>query len=125
MGMPITLDAVHEARRNIAPVALRTPLVPLNADAPANIYLKLENLQPIGSFKIRGAANVMARTPRERLERGVLTASAGNMAQGVAFCARRMGIPATIISPDTAPQTKVAAAERLGGRVILVPFADW
>src|SRR5580700_12100613 len=125
MEMPITLAQVEEARRNIAAVALRTPLVRCNADAPAELYLKLENLQPIGSFKIRGAANVMARTPREQLERGVLTASAGNMAQGVAFCARRMGIRATIVAPNTAPATKVAAVERMGGRVIKVPFADW
>jgi len=125
MEMPITLAQVEEARRNIAPVAFRTPLVPFLVEAPAKLYLKLENLQPIGSFKIRGAANVMARTPRERLERGVLTASAGNMAQGVAFCARRLGVPATVVSPDTAPQTKIRAVERLGGRVILAPFADW
>jgi threonine dehydratase len=125
MAMPITLAQVEEARRNIASVALRTPLVRCNIDAPAQLYLKLENLQPIGSFKIRGAANVMARTPRERLERGVLTASAGNMAQGVAFCARRMGIRATIVAPETAPATKIAAVERMGGRVIKVPFADW
>ena len=123
--MPVTLAQVEEARRNIAPVILRTPLVALNADAPAAIFLKLENLQPIGSFKIRGASNVMARTPREKLARGVLTASAGNMAQGVAFCARRLGIPATIIAPDTAPATKLRAVERLGGRVILAPFAEW
>jgi len=125
MEMPVTLAQVEEARRNIAAVALRTPLVRCNADAPAEIYLKLENLQPIGSFKIRGAANVMARTPRERLERGVLTASAGNMAQGVAFCARRMGIEATIVAPETAPATKIGAVERMGGRVIKVPFAEW
>ena len=125
MAMPITLAQVEEARGNISPVALRTPLIRCNADGPAEIYLKLENLQPIGSFKIRGAANVMARTPRERLERGVLTASAGNMAQGVAFCARRMGIQSTIVAPETAPATKIAAVERMGGRVIKVPFADW
>ena len=125
MEMPVTLAQVEEARRNIAAVALRTPLVRFNGDATAEIYLKLENLQPIGSFKIRGAANVMARTPRERLERGVLTASAGNMAQGVAFCARRMGIRATIVAPETAPATKIGAVERMGGRVIKVPFADW
>src|ERR1041385_6792075 len=125
MEMPITLAQVEEARRNIAPVAFRTPLVPFRIEAPAELYLKLENLQPIGSFKIRGAANVMARTPRERLERGVLTASAGNMAQGVAFCARRLGIQATVVSPDTAPQTKIRAVERMGGRVIQVPFAEW
>lgn len=123
--MPITLAQVEEARRNIATVAFRTPLVRCNTEAPADLYLKLESLQPIGSFKIRGAANVMARTPRERLERGVLTASAGNMAQGVAFCARRMGVPATIVAPDTAPATKIRAVERMGGRVIKVPFADW
>lgn len=124
-NMSISLAQVEEARRNISPVALRSPLVRCNADAPVELYLKLENLQPIGSFKIRGAANVMARTPREQLERGVLTASAGNMAQGVAFCARRMGIRATIVAPETAPATKVAAVERMGGRVIKVPFADW
>ena len=121
--MPVTLAQVEDARRNIATTILRTPLVALNADTP--VYLKLENLQPIGSFKIRGASNVMARTPREKLSRGVLTASAGNMAQGVAFCARRLGIPSTIVAPDTAPATKIAAVQRLGGRVILAPFADW
>jgi threonine dehydratase len=123
--MLITSADAREARRNIASVAVRTPLVRCNADAPGNLYLKLENLQPIGSFKIRGAANVMARTPRERLARGVLTASAGNMAQGVAFCAQRIGIRATIIAPDTAPATKIRAVERMGGRVIQVPFAEW
>ncbi len=123
--MAITSADAQEARRNIASVALRTPLIRCNADGPANLYLKLENLQPIGSFKIRGAANVMARTPRERLTRGVLTASAGNMAQGVAFCARRIGVGATIIAPDTAPATKIQAVERMGGRVIKVPFAEW
>jgi threonine dehydratase len=123
--MPITHAQAQEARRNIASVALRTPLIRCNADAPANLYLKLENLQPIGSFKIRGAANVMARTPREQLTRGVLTASAGNMAQGVAFCAQRIGVAATIIAPDTAPATKIRAVERMGGRVIKVPFAEW
>src|SRR5215470_653411 len=123
--MPVTLHEVRQARENIAGTALRTPLVPLNADAAASVYLKLENLQPIGSFKIRGAANVMARTPRERIARGLLTASAGNMAQGVAYCARRLGVPATIVSPETAPATKIRAVERLGGRVILAPFAEW
>ncbi len=121
--MSTTLDAAREARRNIAEVALRTPLVRLNAEY--EVFLKLENLQPIGSFKIRGAANAMARTPRERLARGVLTASAGNMAQGVAYCARRMGVPATVVTPDTAPETKLRAVERLGGRIIKVPFDAW
>ena len=123
--MIVSIAQAEEARRNIASAAIRTPLVRCNGDVPADVYLKLENLQPIGSFKIRGAANVMALTPREQLDRGVLTASAGNMAQGVAFCARRLGIQATIIAPDTAPATKTEAVERMGGRVIKVPFAEW
>jgi len=123
--MPISIAQAEAARRNIASVAVRTPLVRCNADAPSEVFLKLENLQPIGSFKIRGAANVMELTPRAQLDRGVLTASAGNMAQGVAFCARRLGIKATIIAPETAPATKTLAVERMGGRVIKVPFAEW
>jgi threonine dehydratase len=121
-----TLDDIRQARQSIAGSAIRTPLVRLNVfGAPAEIYLKLENLQPIGSFKIRGAANAMAHMPAERLARGVLTASAGNMAQGVAWCARELGIPCTVIAPDTAPQTKIDAIERLGGRVIKAPFERW
>lgn len=109
-----------------SPVPIRTPLVRFNVDsAPAEIYLKLENLQPIGSFKIRGAANAMAHLSPEKLQRGVLTASAGNMAQGVAWCARSLGIPCTVIAPETAPETKINAIERLGGRVIKVSFAEW
>jgi threonine dehydratase len=123
--MPISVGQAEQARRNIAAVAVRTPLVSCNIESPPGLYLKLESLQPIGSFKIRGAANVMALTPRRQLERGVLTASAGNMAQGVAFCARRLGIQATIVAPETAPATKVLAVERMGGRVIKVPFAEW
>src|SRR5215471_10854411 len=111
--MPITVQQARDARDAIASIAFRTPLVPLLADAPASVYLKLENLQPIGSFKIRGAANVTARTPQDRLARGLLTASAGNMAQGVAFCAKRLGVPATVVAPDTAPAAKIRAVERL------------
>jgi len=122
----ISLSAVEDARRAIANAAIRTPLVRLNIqDAPAEIYLKLENLQPIGSFKIRGAANAISRLPKDKLELGVCTASAGNMAQGVAWNAKRLGIPCTVISPETAPDTKVHAVERLGGRVIKAPFDQW
>ena len=123
--MPITSAQAREARKNIASVALRTPLTRFNVDEPANLYLKLENLQPIGSFKIRGAANAMGRIAPEQAARGFLTASAGNMAQGVAYCARRIRAKATIIAPDTAPETKTRAVERMGGNVIKVPFADW
>ncbi|MCA1577321.1 MAG: threonine/serine dehydratase [Acidobacteria bacterium] len=126
MGQVISLAAIEEARSVIANTAIRTPLVRLNVDdAPAEIYLKLENLQPIGSFKIRGAANAIARLSAADLERGVVTASAGNMAQGVAWCARSLRIPCTVIAPETAPDTKIAAIERLGGRVIKVSFAEW
>src|SRR5689334_18914545 len=121
-----TLAEVKDARRRIEGAAIRTPLVRLGVfDAPAEIYLKLENLQPIGSFKIRGAANALARLPREALAEGVLTASAGNMAQGVAWRARELGVPCTVVAPLTAPETKVKAVERLGGRVIKVPFEEW
>ena len=123
--MSISVTHAEEARRNIAAIAFRTPLILCNVDGPPRLYLKLENLQPIGSFKIRGAANVIAHTPQAQLSRGLLTASAGNMAQGVAFCAQRLGVPATIIAPDTAPAAKTRAVERMGGRVIKVPFAKW
>jgi threonine dehydratase len=121
-----SLAEINDARRMIADSAIRTPLVRLNvSDAPAEIYLKLENLQPIGSFKIRGAANAMGHMTPEMLARGVLTASAGNMAQGVAWRARELGIPCTVVAPQTAPETKIKAIERLGGSVIKVPFEDW
>jgi threonine dehydratase len=121
-----TLSDIQSARARIGDVAIRTPLVRLNIDdGPAEIYLKLENLQPIGSFKLRGAANAIVQLPPEQLRRGLLTASAGNMAQGVAWMARRLGVPCTVVAPETAPATKVAAIERLGGRVIMVPFERW
>lgn len=110
----------------IAGSAIRTPLVRLNVrEAPAEIYLKLENLQPIGSFKIRGASNAMGQMSPDILARGVVTASAGNMAQGVAWCARDLGIPCTVIAPDGAPETKIRAIERLGGKVVKAPFDAW
>ena len=121
-----SLTDINDARRMIAGSAIRTPLVRLNLrDAPAEIYLKLENLQPIGSFKIRGATNAMGHLTPQTLSRGVLTASAGNMAQGVAWRARELGIPCTVVAPETAPETKIKAIERLGGRVIKVPFEEW
>jgi threonine dehydratase len=110
----------------LAGTAVRTPLVRLHVDeAPAEIYLKLENLQPINSFKIRGAYNAMSAAPPEALARGVLTTSAGNMAQGVGWAARELGIPWTVIVPDHAPQTKLDAIERLGGTYVKVPFDRW
>ncbi len=123
---PPTLDDVRAARERIAGFVLRTPLVRLAVeDAPAEIYLKLENLQPIGSFKLRGAGNAMRLAPRAALARGVHTASAGNMAQGVAWNARELGVPCSVVVPEHAPQTKLQAIERLGGRVCKVPFDVW
>jgi threonine dehydratase len=122
----IPLASIMRARDTLAGSAVRTPLVQLRlADVPAEIHLKLECLQPIGSFKIRGALNAMAEAPPEALAKGVVTASAGNMAQGVAWGARERGIPCTVVVPDTAPQTKIDAIERLGGTVLRVPFDDW
>ncbi|TMD04043.1 MAG: threonine/serine dehydratase [Chloroflexi bacterium] len=122
----LSIEDIRRARPAIADAAIRTPLVRLNVwDAPSEIYLKLENLQPIGSFKIRGAANAMSLISRAELAKGVLVASAGNMAQGAAWNARRLGIPCTVIAPDYAPQTKLDAIARLGGRVIKVPFDRW
>jgi threonine dehydratase len=124
--MQISLSDIEAARPHVAKSAVRTPLVKLHADVGhRQIYLKLENLQPIGSFKIRGATNAMAHIPASQLERGVLTASAGNMAQGVAWRARDLGIPCTVIAPVTAPGIKLQAIERLGARVISVSFDRW
>jgi threonine dehydratase len=111
----------------IAGDAVRTPLVRLHVDhlPDTEIWLKLECLQPIGSFKIRGAANAIRQAPPEAVERGILTTSAGNMAQGVAWIAHELGVPATIVAPDHAPRAKLEAIERLGGSVILVPFDRW
>ena len=105
---------------------MRTPLIRLFApESAAEIYLKLENLQPIGSFKLRGAVNAVRQAAPDAIRRGLVTASAGNMAQGVAWVARELGVPATIVVPEHAPETKLAAIERLGGRTIKVPFARW
>ncbi|HSR66429.1 MAG TPA: pyridoxal-phosphate dependent enzyme [Acidobacteriota bacterium] len=123
---PIPLQQVKAARRRLRGKVVRTPLVPLNASqSAASIYLKLENLQPIGSFKLRGAANAMLACDPELVRQGVYTASAGNMAQGVAYQAQRMGVQCKVLVPDHAPRTKCRAVERLGGEVIKVPFEEW
>ncbi|HEX5031703.1 MAG TPA: pyridoxal-phosphate dependent enzyme [Candidatus Eisenbacteria bacterium] len=121
---PPRKEEIHAARERIRGLAVRTPLLRLPLE-DAEIHLKLETLQPIGSFKIRGAGNAMRSAPRDLLARGVYTASAGNMAQGVAWCAREMGIRCTAVVPDDAPRAKLDAIERLGARTLLVPFADW
>lgn len=119
-----TLDQVRDARDRIRGAAVETPLVALEL-VDATIHLKLENLQPIGSFKLRGAVNYLTAQPAERLQDGVYTASAGNMAQGVAWAARRLGVPSAAVVPDTAPRAKLDAIVALGGTPIPVPPADW
>ena len=121
-----TLAAIEAARERIAGAAIRTPLVRLQADnAPGEIYLKLETLQPVNSFKIRGATSaVLLASPADRAH-GLVTASAGNMAQGVAWAARELGLPATILVPDTAPEAKLAAITRLGGTIRKLPYDEW
>ena len=121
----IGLAEIEAARERIAGAAVRTPLLRLHVEAPAEIYLKLENLQPVNSFKIRGATNAVLLAPEKARRTGLVTASAGNMAQGVAWTARELGVPATIAVPEHAPQAKLAAIERLGGRVLKLPYDDW
>ena len=121
----IPLADIEAARERIAGTVIRTPLVRLRVDAPAEIWLKLENLQPIGSFKLRGAANASSARRRRRSRDGLVTTSTGNMAQGVAWMARELGVPATIVVPDNASMTKLAAVERLGGRIVRVPWEQW
>jgi threonine dehydratase len=118
----IPLAEIERARERIADAAVRTPLIRL---PETDIWLKLENLQPIGSFKIRGATNAVRAASSDAVAAGVVTASAGNMAQGLAWAAREAGVPATIVVPDHAPQTKLDAIERLGGRVLKVPYERW
>ena len=115
---------VEEARRHVYEAAIRTPLVKLNYDGPAEIYLKLENLQPIGSFKIRGAYNAVRLLPDAEKKQGVWTVSAGNAAQGVALAAQRAGVRCKILVMDTAPETKLSAIKRLGAEYVKASFAD-
>ena len=123
---PISLEAIENARTRIADAAIRTPLIPVDVpEAPCRLWLKLECLQPIGSFKIRGAANAMAVADPNELAGGVYTGSAGNMAQGVAFNARRLGVACRAIVPETAPKTKLDAIARLGGTAVPVGFDEW
>jgi threonine dehydratase len=120
-----TIDDVLAARERIASTVTRTPLLRLHVDSPAEIYLKLESLQPIGSFKLRGATNAIAMLPREALRDGVYTASAGNMAQGVAWSARALGVPCTVVMPNSAPRTKIDAVARLGADILYLPYDEW
>jgi threonine dehydratase len=118
----IPLEAIQRAQEVLAGNVVRTPLVRLDG---SDIYLKLENLQPIGSFKLRGALNAVGGASPEQLRAGVVTGSAGNMGQGVAWAARELGVTCTVVVPENAPEAKLAAIVRLGGRIVKVPYKRW
>jgi len=113
---------IEDARKHVYEAAIRTPLVRLNYDGPAEIYLKLECLQPIGAFKIRGAYNAVRLLPEEQRKRGVWTVSAGNAAQGVALAALKAGVPCKVLVMDTAPLAKLDNVRRLGGDIIQATY---
>lgn len=123
----IPLDAITDAARHVYRAAVRTPLIKLDlpfAGGGPEIYLKLESLQPIGSFKIRGAWNAVRKLSPDQMKDGVWTVSAGNAAQGVAFAARLAGVPCSVMVMDTAPQTKLRAIEKLGATIVTASYDE-
>lgn len=121
---PIALNEVREARKRIAATIVRTPLIRLDAGPGApDIRLKLENLQPISAYKLRGAANAVALLSDAERSRGVWTISAGNAGQGVAYAARAAGVPCTVVAIETAPTAKLDRMRALGATLVLVPYA--
>src|ERR1700747_1573012 len=119
-NIPVSL--IDDARRHVYEGSIRTPLVRLTYHGPSDIYLKLECLQPIGSFKIRGAYNAVRLLPENERRRGVWTVSAGNAAQGVALAARKVGVPCQVLVMDTAPMAKLDAVRRLGGEIVQATY---
>lgn len=122
---PVSIASILRAKERLGSQVLRTPLIPLDSsESDGKVYLKLENLQPTGSFKVRGAGNsVLAALERGPVE-GVYTTSAGNMAQALAWHAKRLGLPCTTIVPDTAPQTKLAGIRRFGAEIVQLPWSE-
>ena len=132
--------SIHAARERLAGTILRTPLIRFDnrsndfsrfgatevaTTVKTEIYLKLENLQPTGSFKVRGAGNALLAANPDQLKDGVWTASAGNMGQALAWYAKKLNVPCTVLVPDDAPEVKVQAIQRLGAEVVKVPFAEY
>jgi threonine dehydratase len=129
----VSLDTIRDAAAHIYDLVVRTPLVRLDVpdtwrvrwpDAPAALYLKLETLQRVGSFKIRGAYNVVRQLTPEQRRDGVWTVSAGNAAQGVALAARHLGTSCTVLIPDTAPEAKRLAIARFGATAVIAPWPE-
>jgi len=122
---PITIDEIREAEKRIARTILRTPLLRLELGKGfPDIRLKLENLQPINAYKLRGAANAVALLSDEERKRGVWTISAGNAGQGVAYAARAAGVPCTVVAIETAPESKKERMRALGARLVLVSYDE-
>jgi threonine dehydratase len=126
MNRRISIDTIRDAARSVYEAAVRTPLVPLGQMTPGgpDIFLKLETLQPIGSFKIRGAYNAVRRLPAEQTAGGVWTVSAGNAAQGVALAARKAGVSCSVMVMDTAPAAKINAINRLGAEIVRATYDE-
>ncbi len=121
---PITLSEIKDARVRIAGTIVRTPLVRLELGSGfPDVRLKLENLQPINAYKLRGAANAVALLSDAERRRGVWTISAGNAGQGVAYAARAAGVPCTVVAIETAPAAKLDRMRALGAELVLVPYA--
>src|SRR5690242_18483279 len=121
---PIELSEIRTARERISNTIVRTPLVRLELGPEfPDIRLKLENLQPINAYKLRGAANAVALLPDAERRRGVWTISAGNAGQGVAYAARAAGVPCTVVAIETAPAAKLERMQALGAKLVLVPYA--
>ena len=117
---PISLDDIHAAQQRLDGVAVRTPMLRCDAAPPGReLWLKLENLQPIGSFKVRPIGNAILSRAPALLDRGIYTSSSGNSALGVAWMGRRLGIAATAVVPDNAPEAKLAGLRQLGARIIV------
>src|SRR5213083_836624 len=120
---PIQLSEMQEARKRIAKTIVRTPLIRLELGPEfPDIRLKLENLQPINAYKLRGAANTVAMLSQADRKRGVWTISAGNAGQGVAYAAKQAGVPCTVVVIETAPESKIARMRALGAKLVLVPY---
>src|SRR6266496_5989063 len=115
----VSIDDIHAARARLDGIAVRTPLIPLEHDGHT-LYLKPENLQPIGAFKIRGAYNKIASLTKDERARGVITYSSGNHAQGVAYAAQALKTKAVIVMPSNAPTIKRDATAALGAEIVLV-----
>ena len=126
MARSISIETIREAARVIYDVAARTPLISIGQlqDGGPEIFLKLEVLQPIGSFKIRGAYNAVRQLPAATLEEGVWTVSAGNAAQGVALAAKKAGAKCSVMVMDTAPETKLRAIDRLGATIVKATYGE-